>query len=350
MRIKPEQLVRTLKSQQHVMYWLTGDEPLLMQEAADQVRQYCREQGFEEREVFNADRGFDWLNLLNSSSNLSLFSTRKLVELRLMTAKLDDTAKSAIQQYLDAPNPDNLLLITSPKLEAATLKTKWFKNFEDAGVLVQIWPVQRDALRSWLDQRLLRAGIQANADAITVLMDRVEGNLLAAVQEIEKLKMQVPTIAGQTLQLDANTVLQVVADSSRYTVYQLVDAALVGDAARAQKVLRGLRNEGTFPLLILGALTREMRSLLPMLQQKEEGMVISGIVQSSHVFFNRKQVVTTALQRLSTDRVWQLLNQSRLIDQSIKGIAQANPWDELSSLILSLSGVTPLTVHSTGAA
>jgi DNA polymerase-3 subunit delta len=134
-----------------------------------------------------------------------------------------------------------------------------------------------------------------------------------------------------------------VADSSRYNAYQLVDAALIGDAPRAQKVLRGLRNEGIFPLLILGAITRELRSLLPMLQQKEEGKVISGIVQSSHVFFNRKQVVSNALHRLSTDLVWQLLHHSRLIDQSIKGMANADPWDELSALLLQLSGVTTKT-------
>lgn len=339
MKIKPEQLSRNLKAEQQPLYWLAGDEPLLMQEAADQIRQHFRGIGFEEREVFFADRGFDWQSLNNATANLSLFSTRKLIELRLGSAKLDDAGKAAIQHYLEHADPDLALLVTSPRLEAATLKTKWFKGFEDAGVFVQIWPIQRDGLRSWLEQRLLRAGIQAEPAAISVLMDKVEGNLLAAVQEIEKLKMQTPTTAGETLRLDANTVLQVVADSSRYNAYQLVDAALIGDAARAQKVLRGLRNEGIFPLLILGAITRELRSLLPMLQQKEEGKMVSGIVQSPQVFFNRKQIVSNALNRLSTDTVWQLLQHSRLVDQSIKGMANANPWDELSALLLTLSGV-----------
>lgn len=339
MKIKPEQLARTLKGTLLPMYWLTGDEPLLIQECADQIRHHLRQAGFVEREVFTVDKSFGWDQFFHSTSNLSLFATQKLIELRLQSAKLDDAGKAAIQHYLQQGNPDNILLITSPKIESATFKTKWFKPFDEAGVIVQIWPVQRDNLRTWLEQRLLREGIQADQSAISVLMDKVEGNLLAAVQEIEKLKLLANTEPGKTISLDADTVLQVVADSSRYNAYQLVDAALLGDAARAQKILLGLQSEGIYPLAILGAITRELRNLLPMLQQKEQGQVVSGIVQSSRVFFSRKQVVTRALQRLSTPAIWQMLAHARLIDQSIKGMATANPWDELSNLLLAMSGI-----------
>lgn len=342
MKIKPEQLSRTLKSKSCPLFWLAGDEPLLIQEAADQIRLHFRGQGYIEREVFTVDRSFNWDSFIHTTANLSLFSAQKIIELRFTSAKLDDTGKSAIQQYLEQANPDYVLLITSPKIEAATLRTKWFKGFEDAGVFVQIWPIQRDAMRSWLEQRLLRADIQADPAAIGILIDKVEGNLLAAVQEIEKLKMQTTTAPGELTRLDANTVLQVVADSSRYNAYQLVDAALLGDAARAQKVLRGLRNEGIFPLLILGAITRELRSLLLMIAQKEQGQVISGIIQSAHVFFNRKQAVGNALNRLTAGEIWRMLDHARVIDQSIKGMSGANPWDELSSLLLTLSGAPPI--------
>lgn len=346
MKIKLEQLARTLKGGPHPAYWLTGDEPLLMQEAADLVRSHLRKQGYAEREVFTVDKSFNWEQFAHSTANMSLFASQKLLEVRFMSAKLDDAAKLAIQTFLDQANPDYVLLVTSPRIEAATLKAKWLRKIEAAGVFVQIWPIQRDNLRGWLEQRLLREGIQADTAAVTILMDKVEGNLLAAVQEIEKLKLLANVDKGKTVHLDANTVLQVVADSSRYNVYQVVDAALLGDAARAQKILQGLRSEDMFPLIILGAITRELRNLLPMLQQKEQGQVVSGIVQTAHVFFNRKQAVTNALHRLSSAMIWRMLQHAQLIDQSIKGMASANPWDELSSLLLTLSGVTIATTRA----
>lgn len=346
MRIKPEQITRTLNSTSLPMYWLSGDEPLLMQEAADQIRGHFRQQGYAERELFTADKSFNWEQFTHATANLSLFSAQKILELRLLSAKLEDTGKESLQQFLDQPNPDYVLLISSPRLEAATLKTKWFKQIEEAGAFVQIWPVQGDQLRSWLETLLLREGIQADPAAVALLLDRIEGNLLAAVQEIEKLKLMSNHETGKPIRLDAEMVMQMVADSSRYNVYQLVDAALLGDAVRAQKILLGLHSEGIYPLVLLGAITYELRSLLAMLQQKEEGQAISGIVQTARIFFNRKQAVTNALQRLSSAMIWPLLNHARLIDQSIKGMSAANPWDELSSLLLTLSGVTIATTRT----
>ena len=230
------------------------------------------------------------------------------------------------------------MLLSGPRLEAATLKTKWFKALESGAVVVQIWPINKDGLPSWLEQRLLRAGIQAEPDALQLLIDRVEGNLLAAVQEIEKLKLLANSEDGGRIRLDARTVMQVVADSSRYTAFQLVDAALSGDTVRVEKILLGLRAEDVFPLVILGAITRELRSLLPMLEKKEAGQGVNAILQSHHVWFNRKQAVGAALNRLRSADIWAMLNHSRLIDQSIKGLSAANPWDELSLLLLRLAG------------
>lgn len=338
MKLKPEQLTRTLSSQQQPLYWLAGDEPLIMQESADQVRAHYRQAGFLEREVFNVDKSFDWSNFRHSSTNLSLFSAQKIIELRFPTAKLDEFAKKALKEYLEDINPDFLILISSPKLESSTLNTKWFKEIESKGALVQIWPVNRDNLGAWLHQRLTREGINAQADAIQLLSDKVEGNLLAATQEIEKLKLLAGVDSGEPINLSAKMVMQLVADNSRYNVYHLVDAALSGDVQRAQKMLVGLRNEGTYPLIILGAISRELRSLLPMVEKRQQGQAVSGIVQSAHVWFNRKQAVTAAVNRLSSDELWALLNHSRQIDQSIKGLNGRNTWDELSLLLLRLSG------------
>lgn len=337
MKIKAEQLARSLKGNNPPLVWLSGDEPLLMQEAADQARAHFRDQGFNEREVFNVDRNFDWQLFKQATGNLSLFSERKLLDLRL-SGKLEDDGKVALQAFLDEANPEFAVLLSGPRLDAASLKTKWFKALESGAIVVQIWPINKDGLPSWLEQRLLRAGIQAEPEALQLLIDRIEGNLLAAVQEIEKLKLLANSEDGGSIRLNARTVMQVVADSSRYNAFQLVDAALSGDTVRVEKILQGLRAEDVFPLVILGAITRELRSLLPMVEKKESGQGVNAILQSHHVWFNRKQAVGSALARLRSADVWAMLDHSRLIDHSIKGLSAANPWDELSLLLLRLAG------------
>ncbi len=341
MKLKPEQLARNLKQELHNLYWLSGDEPLLMQESADLIRRQLREQGFADREVFNVDRGFSWDEFNQASGNLSLFAERKILELRLSSPKLDDAGKAALQSFIEEDQSDVVVLISSPRIEAGTMNTKWFKALESAGVIVQIWPVNRDDLAPWLEQRLLRVGIQAEPEALQLLIDKIEGNLLAAMQEIEKLKLLAPDGGNGSVRLDARTVMQVVADSSRFNAFQLVDAALLGDISRAQKILDGLKAEDTYPLVILGAITRELRALLPMLEKREAGQAVNAILQSARVWFNRKQAVGKALNRLHRDDIWQMLAHAQLIDQAIKGMSLANPWDELSILLLQLAGVRP---------
>jgi DNA polymerase-3 subunit delta len=317
---------------------------LLMQEAADSIRQYFRKQGFDEREVFNVDKSFDWNSFHHATNNLSLFAEKKILELRFVTAKLDDTAKKALHQYFEDPKSDFILLVSSPKLEAATLNTKWFKAIESHSALVQIWPVNREGLAAWLEQRLLQENIRADATALQLLMDKVEGNLLAAMQEIEKLKLLAGNDSNELINLDANTVMQVVADSSRYSVYNLVDSTLSGELGRSQKILAGLRSEGLFPLVILNAFTREIRSLQPMVEKRQQGQGVNAIMQASRVWYNRKQAVGSALQRLTSDDIWQLLDHSKLIDQSIKGLSTLNAWDEISRLMVKLSGKSIATI------
>ncbi len=317
-----------------------------MQEASDLVRNHYRELGYAEREIFNIDRGFNWESFSQSSANLSLFSKQKIIELRLSSSKLEEVGKKSLHRYLEDPNPDYLILISSPKLEAASINSKWFKQIESVGVLVQNWPVTRENLSGWLEQRLLRDGIRADGDALLLLTDKVEGNLLAAMQEIEKLKLLANNQQGTTINLDAKTVMQVVADNSRYNVYHLVDAALLGDTGRSQKMLASLQNEGVYPLVVLGAIARELRALLPMLEKKEQGQGINAIVQSARVWFNRKQAVASALRRISSADIWQLLEHARLIDQSIKGMSRANPWDELSLMLLKLGGSQTASMES----
>jgi len=337
MKIKPEKLADSLKLEKLPIYWISGDEHLLAQEAADLVRTHFKNKGFTEREVFNVDKDFKWDQFIHAINNLSLFSEKKVFDLRIRNTKLDQDGKSAIEAFLDHKNPDLVLLIRGPKLESAHINSKWFKTHLPYIALVQIWPVNRKELKIWLSQRLIKEGINADRDALQLLSDKVEGNLLAAIQEIEKLKLLSNT-QGQSITLNAKTTMQVIADNSRYDVYNLIDSALLGESARCLKILTSLKGEGIYPLIILSAITRELRSLLHLIEQKETGQSISAIIQSNRVWFNRKEAVTKALKRSNSKDSWKMLSRARKIDQAIKGMSPVNPWDEISSLILELSG------------
>ena len=338
MKISSEQLPGQLKKELLPIYWLAGDEPLLILEATDQLRSYCRQQNFTHRELYSVESNFDWQLLLQSSNSLSLFGEKKIIELSLKSSKLGDDGRKALQTYLEISSPDNVLIIVSPKLDSRTLNTKWFKAIESKGLLVQIWPIDVNRLPQWIAARLQKNGIRADPEAIRVLTDKVEGNLLAANQEIEKLKLLANNDNGGEIQLDSKTVLQVVADSSRYNVFNLVDTALQGNAKRCLKIINGLKNDGTEPLMILGMICRELRRLIPMIVNIDKGQSIDAAMQSASVWNNRKAAVMQALKRLDTEAINSLLQQAKLVDHCVKGLAKANPWNELDDLVLQLCG------------
>ncbi len=337
MKIEPEQLLNTLRSEEKPLYWIAGDEPLLVDESANIARNRFKEVNFAERETFDVERGFKWELFNHAVNNLSLFSERKILDVRLQSSKLDQDAKESIQAFLNSDNPDIILLIRSPKLESAQLNSKWFKEISPKIVIVQIWPINRENLNSWLSNRLIKEGINPDKEALQLLADKVEGNLLAAIQEIEKLKL-LTNDQDRPIILDANTAMAVIADSSRYNAYNLIDSALLGDSVRSLKILANLKAEGTYPLIILGAITRELRILIPLVKQRELGKGINGIMESNRVWFNRRQAVGSLLQRGTTQHLWKMLAKSHKIDKAIKGASPSDPWDELNFLILELCG------------
>ena len=348
MRVKSELLPQTLLTNKYSTFWISGDEPLLVQESADLVRQHFRINGFEEREVFNVDSGFSLERFTNSVNNLSLFSTKKIIELRLDKVtgkngsvdklKLGPEEKTAIDTFLINHNPDFALIITSVKIDRTILSSKWFKTHDSLLALIQVWPIDNKGLLKWLSQELRNSGIYADNQALQILSERVEGNLLAAKQEIEKLKLLANLEGGSHVTLDTKTIMQVVANNARFDIYNLIDTALLGDAERCQKMIANLKEEGTYPLLVLNALSRELRILNNMVINKESGQRLNSILQTNRVFFNRKQAVTNALNRLSSNHIWVMLDKALQIDKAIKGASFSNPWDEINTLVLELSG------------
>lgn len=341
MEISSGQLNAQLRPPNRALYWVSGDDPLLMLEAGDAIRSFLRKQGFEQRDLFHVDKNFDWNNFFQLTSSLSLFAEKRVIELRFASAKPDEEGKKALQHFIDNPSTDIAVMIIGPKLDKATTSTKWFANLMANALLVKVWPLKREELPNWLNTRLKAAGISASRDAVAMLADRVEGNLLAAVQDIERIKLAYADNNGTAKQLEASDIVDFVSDNSRLTSFDLIDATLLGETSRAQKILQGLRAEGVHPLPILATFTRELDSLLPMLAQKEQGQTSEVIMRNARVWSNRKTAVKSSLARLSKSEAWQLLHHARLIDGAIKGMNLANPWDELSLLSLRLSGASP---------
>ena len=338
MRLKAEQLAKHLKANLAPIYLVFGDEPLLIQEACDNIRATARAAGFEDREVFEVAPHFDWQQVLNEANSLSLFARRKILEIRLPSGRPGKEFGTFLQEYCENISPDNLLLAILPKLDRGATSSAWFKKIDSLGVVIQIWPVNARQMPQWISQRLRAAGIEAKASAIEVLAERVEGNLLAASQEIEKLKL----LIGEHKTIDAQAMSSVVADSARYSIFTLVDRALDGESEAAARTLYGLRNEGTEAIAVLWALTRELRILIRASEQLAGGEHGPAVLQRLGVWQQRQGLVRNALKRLKPAQLNLLLRQAAGIDRAIKGMRDACPWQELTAVVLSLSGNNPI--------
>lgn len=336
-KLRPEQLNQRLQQGLPAALLISGDEPLLVQEAAAQVRQAARSQDYQERELYHVDPSFDWQQVFTSANSLSLFAEKKILELRLPSGKPGDKGSRALVEYTASPPADILLLIITGKLDKSTLNSKWFKALDQVGLHVPVWPVELDKLSGWIATRLHQAGLKADSRAVELLSARVEGNLLAAVQEIEKLKL-LSTDGIVSVELMAS----VVADSARYDVFGLADRALSGDARGAVKSLHGLRGEGTDALAILWPLTRVIRQLLQAAAHLNQGKSMDWALQQVGFWSQRQPIARNALQRLRPAQLEQLLRQAGGVDRAIKGMRNAKAWDELLDLVLGLSGVTSL--------
>ncbi|MAW23373.1 MAG: DNA polymerase III subunit delta [Cellvibrionales bacterium TMED47] len=338
MKIKPDQLKSYLQKslqtkQLSPIFIISGDEPLLSQEAADAVRSTARQLEFTERETFDIDARFDWNLVFNETNSLSLFSDKKILELRITSGKPGDKGSKALCELCENLNDSNLILVILPKLDKGAYQSKWMKTLESKGVHIQVWPVTPEQLPRWINQRLVQCGIEASQGAVDILADRVEGNLLAAMQEINTLKLL--SLEGK---VNADIMSTVVADSARYNLFSFVDKVLDGDAQSAAKALRGLENEGTEPLALLWAITRELRTLNKASHQVLLGNSKDKALKSAGVWDKRIPIFRKALSRLSPAHLRMLMHQAGAIDRGVKGLRQADIWDELTTLVLSFAG------------
>jgi DNA polymerase III subunit delta len=313
------------------VYLIHGDEPLLALEAADAIRAAARAKGCDEREVLSVERGFDWGDLTQAGASQSLFGGRKIIELRIPSGKPGTQGAAAIHAYCERLARENVTLVTLPRLRKDEQNSRWFLALAGAGVVVDIYPVERARLPDWIGARLARQGQRATPEALGYIADRVEGNLLAAYQEVQKLGLLLPK--GE---LSAAQVSGAVANVARYDAYDCSNALLAGDMARYVRVLDGLRGEGESPVFILWALAEELRALARIQEGIEAGRAVDQLLRENRVWGERLGPMKTALRRHARPALERALVHAALIDRASKGAGPGEPWDEFIRLGLEL--------------
>jgi DNA polymerase-3 subunit delta len=335
LRLNHDQLPAALARNLARVYLVSGDEPLLVGEAADAIRAAARVAGYADRITFFIDRSFAWDDVRQAAQSLSLFAERRLFELRMPSGKPDKGA-AILTDLATRPPPDVVCLVITDKLDKKASDAPWVRAIEEEGVWLPIWAVETQALPGWLRARAQALGVEMDPAAAQLIVDRVEGNLLAAKQELEKL-----ALLSNGKRIVAELVLSSVADSARYDVFQLAEAAAAGDAERALRVLLGLKSEGIEPTLILWALVRELRGLW---QARERDRLRSNVRGGA---WNQAAAPSArALARSGKMPLAQLLRQASHTDRVIKGLAAGDAWTAVTGLTAGMAGALQATADS----
>lgn len=322
MALRAEQLEAQLKSGRPLapVYLLAGTEHLLRIEALEALRSEARRQGFAEREVFEVDGRFDWARLEGAISGMSLFASRRLVELRLPQGRPGQEGAAWIQRYCATPAPDVCLVLVAEDWSKKHAGA-WSRSVEEAGVLVVFWPLRENELDDWIRRRLAARGVDADAGAVAVLRERTQGNLLAAAQEIDKLSL---LAAGG--RLDAEGMAAFVADSARFDVFAMTEAAMAGDAARALRSLRGLRGEGEAIVPLTTWIANQVQLLAAAMEAELDGRSAEAVLQKAGLWDARKAMFRKTLQRLGPAGCQRLLAGCAELDRAGKGRSVQDPW------------------------
>ncbi|WP_211251796.1 DNA polymerase III subunit delta [Andreprevotia chitinilytica] len=331
--LRIDQLGRHLNGELAPLYTLHGDEAFLIQEAAQAIRDTSRTKGYTEREVMTVETGFQWSRLIMSGNSLSLFADKKLLELRIPTGKPGVEGAKHIEAFCSDLPPDTLTLVLLPKLERTALNGKWFQALSGAGEVIEAKPIERHQLPEWMASRLAKQQQRLSTEALDFLADRVEGNLFAAHQEIQKLGLLHPQ--GD---ITLDDVQAAVANVARFDVFQLGETLLAGDPTRFVRMLDGLKAEGEAPHLVLWALTEETRALYRIGQGRARGTPMAQLMKENRIWGSKQRYIEGALTRVKASTLRTALAQAAEIDRMVKGIGQGDAWDELRGMGLGLMG------------
>ena len=316
------------------LYVIHGEEDLLRVEALDVLRQAARQQGYLNREVYSADSAsFDWQELLHAAGSMGLFADLKLLEIHIPGGKPGKAGGDALQELAGRLPEDTAVVLMLPKLERAQMQAKWFAALAKHGVVLEAKAVSGAALPQWIQGRLKQAGLEIEADALSLFAERVEGNLLAAKQEIDKLALLHPR--GHLLNMaDAEAA---VANVARFDVFQLAGAWMRGDAARTARLLEGLEADGEEPVMLLWALAEDIRILIRLTAALKQGQSVQSVRNSLRLWGDKQTLAPMAVRRISIARLLAALQDCAKIDCMIKGAEVGNAWAEFKHLTLELA-------------
>ncbi len=332
MKLRPEQWAAHLQQNLLPIYLISSDETLLQQEALDALRQASRQQGFDDRLRIDVDKSFEPAQLLEECQSLSLFGDRKIIELRLPKTPDAELAKVLIK-LCRAPSPEHRVILSLPLLNRRDQDAEWVKAIDSAGVMMLLPSMAGAAFAAWLKQRLQSQGMLPDDEVLQLLIERTEGNLLAAAQEVDKLRL----LNGPG-PLDRDTLRHSTADSARYDVYELAEAALSGQTHRALRMLDQRLEEGEAPSLILYPLVNDLRTLLQAQFMVQQGVAPAIALTRAGAWSSRQPTLQPALRRLGPRTLRSLMNLAHDIDRAIKGRSDHPPIDSLRRLIAALSG------------
>lgn len=327
MRITPDSLSQHLQKRVAPLYTVFGDELLLTIEAADLIRAKAYQAGYTGREIFTVDHHFNWTDLQQRSSSLSLFGERRIMDIRIPSGKPGNPGSAVIEGYCRSLPPHTVTLVTLPRIDKQGAATKWFKALEGAGVMVPVYPVERTRLPMWIGQRLDMQEQKADPETVRFLADKVEGNLIAAYQELKKLALLYPPGV-----LSFEQVKDAVLDVARYDVFKLSDALITGETARYARMLEGLQGEGAALPLIVNTLAGQIRSLIMIRKGLDSGRPLTQLMSQIRAWGDQQKAMESAARRLDLKPLVSALMHAAKIDRISKGVAKGDAWDELLQL------------------
>jgi DNA polymerase-3 subunit delta len=340
MEIRVNQLSQTISKKLVPIYLVHGDEQLIVEECLDLLRKQIRSSGFQERIVFNIETGFSWNDFSAESQALSLFSDKKFIELRLPSARMSDKGK-AIAEFCESADGDTIVIIRAPRLDKTAQKQAWYKAVEKTGITVTVWPLKQREIEEWAAKYCKKASKTISYDALQLLLEKTEGNLLATKQEIDKL-----CLAIESNEITLESMAGSIADSARYTIFDLSDHCLKGDTATVSSIFNHLKSEGAELLSLSGMITKEIRTLNSVAHYSTQ-ISMDQALQKARVWKNKQALYKAALKRLNKNKLENLLKAASSLDLAVKGMSNEQPWHLFYEICLALSGTHQLAMRKT---
>lgn len=334
MKIKPEQLKYNLEKEVKPIYFIFGKEILLVEQTLESIKKSLFKKGFEEKICFHIEDKFNWNNIFNENYNNSLFANKKIIEIRMHNTNINSKNSKAISEIADNLQEDTVIIICANKLDMKQQKSNWFKKIDNKGAIIQHWEIENHRLPSWILSNMQNLGLKADMEVVNAIAYYTEGNLLASMQEITKLKLSYPD--GQ---VDKEQYLEDMYEQYDYSVFGLIDTALIGDAGKVNKIFNSLIKKATPIILIVGSLYYELQSLVKMAMELNNNKTIDTVLMNNNVWKKRQPFIKKALKNHSYKNIQKLILSLGRIDRSIKGVDNLNVYDETRSILIKLCAI-----------